>query len=138
LNQTNDNDNYTRDYANFLTTDGFKEALRLGMGNTDNKEFHLLIRLLWRWHEDMEKGRITPDEVYNDSAYNENIDAIQKHIDPNDVGGALFMAELHRFAGRFEEAVAIFDLHLENEEYTMVKESHRRCFEHDRRTYQID
>ena len=136
--ETRDKNERSRHYANFLSIDGFKEALSLGMGTNGGRELHLRMRLLWSWHEAMEKNTMQPEEVYNDPAYNENITAIQQHINTNELGGELFMAELYRFAGDFEKAAAIFEKHLDNTEFAMIEESHRRCFEHDRRTYQMD
>ena len=125
------------DYADFLTIDGYKEALRQRVCKSENQELDLRVRMLWCWHDAIECGDLKEEDVYNDEAYTKNIDAIQQQIDSNDIAGHLYLAELHRFAGRFEEAVAIFDEHLDNTEYTMIKESHRRCFEQDRRTYKM-
>jgi hypothetical protein len=136
--ETRDKNERSRHYANFLSIDGFKEALSLGMGTNGGRALHLRLWLLWSWHEAMEKNSMQPEEVYNDTAYNENITGIQQHINTNELGTELFMAELHRFAGRFEKAAAIFEKHLDNTEHMMIAEGHHRCFEHDRRTYQMN
>jgi hypothetical protein len=107
------------------------------MGDGNGRELHLRLRLLWSYHKSMESGKLNPEDVYNEPAYIDNIEEIQKHIDLNQTGGLIFFAELHRFADRFEEAAAIFEEHLDNIEFAMVRESHHRCFEHDRRTYKM-
>jgi hypothetical protein len=135
--KTEERDSLSRDYADFLTTDEYKEALSLGMGHDQTRETHLRMRLLWSWHEEMERGTLLPEDVYKDPAYEENIDALQKLINTNDTGGLLYFAELHRFAGRFEEAAHILEAHMENTEFNMIQESYRRCFTHDRRTYKL-
>jgi len=135
----NDNSSETtRNYVQRLSIDGFKEAIHQGLGVDIGRELHLRINLLWAWHEAMEEEKMQPEEVYADPAYNENIVGLQKTIDTKQLGGELFLAELHRFAGNFEEAAAIFEKHLDNTDFDMVIESHRRCFEHDRRTYQMN
>lgn len=138
LNQTNLNtieSSECSEYADFLDIDGYKELLLIGNYTDTDDELDDRFELLWTWHERIENNSLLPDEVFSDFYYVKNIDEIIATMEPDVLGRILLIAELHRYAGRFETAVSMFEPHLEEQEFGIAKASYQRCLNEDRSVY---
>lgn len=123
------------EYAGFLDIDGYKELLLIGNYTEAEDELDDRFELLWTWHEHIEDKTMMSEEVYNDFYYVKNIDEIISTMQPDVLGRILLIAELHRYAGRFETAATMFEPHLEEQEFGIAKESYHRCMNEDRSVY---
>lgn len=124
--------------AESLDINGYKEALLMVFYRNIEEELDLRFELLWTWHKMIEEGEIMAKDVYADFYYTKNIDEIIPSIKDNDLGRILLVAELNRYAGRFEIASEMFKPHLEETEFAIANESYKRCLNKDRSVYIVN
>jgi hypothetical protein len=126
------------DAADFLDINGYKDALLTVFYRNLEEELDLRFELLWKWHKMIEEGEMSAREVYSDSYYLKNIDEIIPAIKDSDLGRILLVAELNRYAGRFEIAAELFAPHLDETEFAIANESYKRCLNKDRSVYIVN
>ena len=99
--------------AKELDREGIKDALFMNVQRDYEEEHYLRRLLLWAYHEQLQDGTILREELNEDLDYLENIDALlhlladENYDKDDDDNPHFFRAELHRFAGRFDQCINI-------------------------------
>lgn len=96
-----------------LDREGIKDALFMNIQRNEEEEQYLRFLLLWAYHKQLEDGTLLRETINKDLDYLENIDSLlhltnNKNVKKNrEIGTYLFRAELHRYAGRFDQCMKI-------------------------------
>lgn len=99
--------------AKELDREGIKDALFMNVQRDYEDEHYLRHLLLWAYHEQLQDGTILREELNEDQDYLENIDALlhlladENNDKDEDDDPHFFRAELHRYAGRFNQCMNI-------------------------------
>jgi uncharacterized protein YlaI len=104
-------DQLSIDPALELDLESIKDALFMKVQRDEEDELYLRYQLLWAYHKHLEDGTLTREQLNEDLAYLQNIDALLPLLeeDADEDDGKLFHAELHRFAGRFERSLELLE-----------------------------
>jgi hypothetical protein len=98
----------------FLSYLEYYSVLNTELIRTKEDEIFIRTRILWEYNDSYRKGRTTLESEIGKMKKKENIEALLALLDKTDENQKLFMAELHRNIGQFEESLALLNtIHIE-------------------------
>jgi hypothetical protein len=127
--------------AKDLERDDIKDALFMNVQRDEEDELYLRYLLLWAYHKQLEDGSLTREALNEDRDYLENIDSLLRILvdNANEEDGTLLLAELHRFAGRFNRSLELLAPYLDDPLWdSIVQKMKSRCEEGNREVMILD
>ncbi len=124
-----------------LDLESIKDALFMKVQRNEEDELYLRYQLLWAYHKQLKDGTLTREQLNEDLAHVQNIDALLTLLEEDADGedGKLFHAELHRFAGRFERSLTMLAPYLNDPLWDPIVQKMRlRCEEGNREVFVLD
>jgi len=109
------------DYAKFLSTKEYIEALDLNAYNDKDDEEFLRIRLWWAFNDKKRKNKKFILKEKDKEIYESNCVKLIELLDKNKVDGKLMCAELYRNLGDYKKCMDILET-IDEEDYNWIKE----------------
>jgi hypothetical protein len=106
--------------VSFLSYLEYYSVLNTNLIRSKSDEIFIRTRILWEYNDSYRKGRTTHESEEGKMIKKENIEVLLALLDKTNENQKLFMAELYRNIGQFEESLALLNT-INNEKLNRIK-----------------
>lgn len=107
------------DFAEFLDIKGLQNALTLVDGDND-EERTIRMWILWSFNDRVRNGHKLFNTIQDKLEWSANIEKLMKLLGDDDIDDKIFLAELYRNLGLFDQCISILDS-IDSEDANWIK-----------------